>query len=375
LTAGESHGKGLIGILEGLPAGISLGSGDFAPLMARRWAGYGRSGRRRIETDEVEILSGVRFGKTLGSPLALLIRNRDYATWEAVMAVDGPSRPARRLRQPCPGHADLAGALRYRARDLRDIRERASARETAMRTALSVPARALLMALSIRSLAFVREIGGLAASPPRARAFPTLCQALNEAGDVFLTVDPAVVPAWRRLIDDARARGDTLGGAVEIRFWGLPPGLGSHTHWDRRLDTRLTAVLMGLPGVRAVEIGDGLEQSRSPGTRAHDAIAPGPGGSWRRPTNRAGGLEGGMTNGEPLVIRAFMKPPPSAAGLGTVDMATRQPARTVPERTDVAPLPALAIVAESVLALELASILLETFGGATLTDLRGRVKA
>ncbi|MFZ2957413.1 MAG: chorismate synthase [Candidatus Ozemobacteraceae bacterium] len=377
LTAGESHGKALVGILDGLPRGIPLSEKDFPELMHLRRAGYGRSPRHTIEQDRVEILSGVRFGMTLGSPLALMILNNDFPAWEKAMAVEGPpprtASGRRVLTIPAPGHADLAGAMKYDTHDLRDIRERASARETAMQVALSVPARRLLREVGVTSLAFVTEIGGIPALIPDSASISQLREALRIAGEGFLTPDSTVAQSWKHLIDEARERGDTLGGVAEVRCEGLVAGLGSHAQFDRRLDARLSAALMAIPAIRAVEIGSGIFQSRSGGSMVQDALVS-KGGILRRKTNLAGGIEGGMTNGEPLIMRIYMKPLPSIRGVPSVDIASHRSVKTSPERTDTVAIAAAAVVAESVLALELASALLDTFGGDTLDYLHARVK-
>ncbi|MBF0498962.1 MAG: chorismate synthase [Candidatus Riflebacteria bacterium] len=376
LTAGESHGKALVGILEGLPRGVPLLESDFSSLMRLRWAGYGRSPRGRIENDDVEILSGVRFGITLGSPLSLLIPNKDYAAWTQAMAAAGPppeKKTARRLTVPAPGHADLAGAMKYDTRDLRDIRERASARETAMQVALSVPVRNMLTGLGIESLAFVTQLGDIPAKIPANEDIARLRKAVRKTGDEFLTPDMRVTKDWHKAVDKAREDGDTLGGAVEVHFSGVIAGLGSHVQADRRIDGRIAAALMAIPAVRAVEIGAGIMQSRLTGRHAHDAITV-RNGKLSRITNLAGGIEGGMTNGEPIVVRAYMKPPPSVEGLPSVDIENRQTLLTKPERSDTVAVAALAVIAESVVAFELASAYLETFGGDTLDDLRATIK-
>ncbi|MBP7633700.1 chorismate synthase [Candidatus Ozemobacteraceae bacterium] len=373
LTAGESHGKALAGILEGMPAGVPVAETTFQKLLTRRRSGYGRGSRAAsIERDAVEILSGIRFGRTIGSPISMVIYNKDYLKHAAAMDLFGPRPEGERpVSAPRPGHADLAGARKYETDDIRDIRERASARETAMRCALSVPARALLSELGMTSAAFVRRIGTQEAAIPETATVAELTALIDEVGEGFLTPDPNVVIPWTLLIDKTRTSGDTLGGEIEIRFDGLPAGLGSHVQADRRLDARLAAILMGLPGVHAVEIGQAVQQSRLPGSQAHDPIRWDEARGWFRPTNVCGGLEGGMTNGSQLVVRAVMKPLPG--GMPGESPSIEPPHERVPlntDRSDTVALAALAVTAESVLALELASAVLAKFGSDTLADVQ-----
>ncbi len=370
LTAGESHGRALVGILEGMPAGVPLVPEDFTGLMERRQTGYGRGPRRLLEPDRVEILSGVWQGLTIGSPIALLIWNRDHRfavleppPLEAEVPAEAP------LTVPIPGHGDLVGALKYGFDDVRPVRERASARETAIRAALSVPARRLLQELGVEGIGFVTALGGKAARVPARATVASLRASLDRQSRWFLTPDAKIVPAWKRLVDQARRRGDSLGGVVEVWVEGLPPGLGSHVDPARRLDTRIAAALMGIQAVRAVEIGDGIRQSGLPGRKALDPIKFTTERGWHRPSNRAGGIEGGMTTGERLVVRAFMKPIPGPCRLPSADLRTGRPALPAFYRSDTSAVDALAGVAESVIALELASAFLEKFGGDTLDDL------
>lgn len=372
LTAGESHGKALTGILDGMPAGVPVMEPAFTELLTRRLSGYGRGSRAAsIERDRVEVLSGIRFGRTIGSPISMIIRNADAEKHAAAMSTFGP-RPAdsKPVVVPRPGHADLAGALKYNACDIRDVRERASARETAMKCALSIPARSLLGELGISSVAFVRRIAAKEANIPDDATVAELAGKVGEVGAAFLTPDSAMVIPWTMLIDEARASGDTLGGSVEVRFDGLPAGLGSHAQSDRRLDTRLAAALMGLPGVHAVEIGRGAQQSMLHGSQAHDDILWSESRGWYRSTNLCGGLEGGMTNGSQLVIRAAMKPLPGS--LPGEAPSIEAPHATLPlnaDRSDTVALAALAVAAESALSLELADAILEKFGSDTLPEI------
>jgi chorismate synthase len=343
-TAGESHGPALVGILAGLPAGLGLDRDLIDADLGRRQEGYGRSPRQRLERDEVEVLAGLRHGRTLGTPLALVVRNRDHANWAWGMSPWPPEgEPAGKgvkpVTVPRPGHADLAGALKFGLSDVRDALERASARQTAVTVAAGAVAKALLQEIGARVESTVLEVGGA-----------------HEA------------QAVRDAIDAARAERDTLGGVVEVRAHGVLPGLGSYATQDDRLDARLTAALMGIQAVKAVEIGEGLALARLRGSQAHDEIARGEGGV-RRETNRAGGIEAGVSNGEPIVVRAAMKPLPTLMRpLRTVDLETGEPAEALVERSDVAAVEALAVVAEAVVAFEVARAAREKFGGDSLGD-------
>ena len=338
-TAGESHGPALVAILAGLPAGLELDKAAIDADLRRRQQGYGRSPRQQIETDEVEVLAGLRHGRTLGTPLALVVRNRDHKNWTWGMS---PWRPegepegkgTKAVTLPRPGHADLAGVQKYGLDDVRNALERASARHTAVHVAAGAVAKALLAEIGI-------SVAGTA---------------LPEAG-----ADPAAV-------DAARADRDTLGGVVEVRAANVPPGLGSYARKEDRLDARLAAALMGIQAVKGVEIGDGFALARLRGSEAHDEIVGGEGG-LRRETNRAGGIEGGMSNGEEIVVRAAMKPLPTLMQpLGSVDLATGEPATALVERSDVSAVEALAVVAEAAVAWELARAAREKFGGDALGD-------
>ncbi|MBI3039812.1 chorismate synthase, partial [bacterium] len=335
MTAGESHGKGLVGIIDGMPKGVKVEKIDFDTILKRRLAGYGRGGRSKIEGDKVEIISGVRFGLTLGSPIALLIRNIDHENWSHLMETD-PPRPSsiETIDLPRPGHADLVGALKFDTGDIRDIIERASARETAMRTAISVPARSLLTALEIDSVSFVLQIGSVKASIQRNSSIETLKNAMTATGDAFLTPDSKAAKKWKGLIDKALAEGDTLGGITETRFVGIPIGIGNFMQWDKRLDARLAYSLMSIPGVRAVEIGEGIELSGKSGSAARDIIKYSNSLGYTRKTNFSGGLEGGMTSGQPLVIRCYMKPIPTLKRGKTIQLRTHSEKAVRYERSD-----------------------------------------
>jgi len=339
-SAGESHGPALVAIVSGLPAGLVLDRAAIDADLRRRQQGYGRSPRQQIETDEVEVLAGLRQGRTLGTPLALVVRNRDHGNWTWGMGPWPPEgepvgKGTKPVTLPRPGHADLAGVQKFGLADVRDALERASARHTAVLVAAGAVAKALLGALGI-------EVAG---------------EALPEAG-----ADPAAV-------DAARADRDTLGGVVEIRAQGVPPGLGSYARREDRLDARLAAALMGIQAVKGVEVGDGFELARLRGSEAHDEIVRDDARGLHRATNRAGGIEGGMSNGEPVVVRAAMKPLPTLMRpLGSVDLDTGEPAGALVERSDVSAVEALAVVAEAAVAWELAVLAREKFGGDALGD-------
>ncbi len=379
-TAGESHGPSLVVIVEGIPAGLPLTPDTMAPDLRRRQLGYGRGRRMAIEQDTAEILSGVRRGHALGSPIALLIRNRDWANWQHTMSLEadppesaGGARRAA-VTRPRPGHADLAGALKYGHRDLRDVLERASARETAARVAAGAIARALLARYGVRIAGHVIEIGGAAVAEPLT-VDPLRVQALDLEDDLRC-VDASVALAMRAAIDRARDAGDTVGGAFEIIGTGVPPGLGSYVHWDRKLDGRLAQAFMSIPAIKAVGIGRGPEVSHLPGSRVHDEIVPSPGPSsgsvpgLSRPTNNAGGLEGGVTNGEPVRVTAWMKPISTLMKpLRSVDLETMAASAAAIERSDVCAVPAAAVVGEAMMALVLADAVLEKFGGDSVAEI------
>ena len=383
LTAGESHGPALVAILEGVPAGVELTSADVARELARRRLGYGRGARMSFEQDVVEILGGLRHGVTLGSPVAIRVGNTEWPKWETVMAAD-PVDPAvlvglarnAPLTRPRPGHADLAGMQKYGHTDARPILERASARETAARVAVGTVAKALLrQALGVEIVSHVVELGPVAVKPG---VQPRPEDAERVDADPLRCLDPDTSRRMVEEVDAAKRDADTLGGVVEVLAYGVPPGLGSHVQWDRRLDARLAAALMSIQAIKGVEIGDAFTQARSRGSQAHDEIVPGEAvragtfvGRVRRVTDRAGGLEGGMTTGEPLRVRAAMKPISSLSrALSTVDVATGEPAVAINQRSDVCAVPAAAVVAESMVALALAEAALEKFGGDSVAEVR-----
>jgi len=372
-TSGESHGTCLIGVLEGVPAGLELDLERVDRELARRQAGYGRGGRMRIERDRVELLSGTRAGVTLGSPIALSVANRD-ATIEKLPV---PTNPR-------PGHADLAGCQKLGHRDPRAVLERASARETAARVALGGVARQVLEAFGVEVFAHVVELGGVAARADAFEAAAGRHRALRDASD-FLSLDAASEEAMRERVDRAKADGDTLGGVFEVRATGLPPGLGGFASGPERLTARLGAALLSIPAIKGVEFGLGFEAARRPGSEVHDAIelapsaAPGAGprfGRFRRATNRSGGLEGGMTTGEAVVARAAMKPIPTLRrGVPTVEFESGAPVSATYQRSDVTSVPAASVVGEAMVALELTSVFLEQLGGDSMDQLRDALEA
>ena len=367
LTGGESHGPAQTVIVDGLPAGIPVNDALLMQDLTRRRAGHGRGGRMKIEADRVEILSGVRHGLTIGSPITLQVRNRDWENWSETMSPEaGDGRVDRQVTRPRPGHADLAGGMKYGRRDLRDILERASARETVTRVAAGALCRALLAALGVDALSWVTRIGEVSgevardAGRERIEASPVRCP------------DELLSAAMVEAIDRAAADGDTLGGEFTVRVRGLVPGLGSHVHWDRRLDASLAAAVMSIPGVKGVGVGLGFAAASRRGSACHDEILADAGSPWRlrRRSNNAGGLEGGITNGEELLLCGAMKPIPTLGRpAASVDILTRESAPAAFERSDTCAVPAAAVVAEAMCCLVLASAVLEKFGGDTLDDL------
>jgi chorismate synthase len=368
LTAGESHGPALVAILEGLPAGLPVSVQAVAHELARRRHGYGRGPRMRIEQDALEIVGGVRAGQTLGSPVAVLIRNSEWSKWAHVMPVEG-TPGGRPLTRPRPGHADLPGMLKYEFSDARNVLERASARETAARVAVAALAKELLAVGGIEVLSHVVRIGP--ASVPDDVPLPGPGDLAAIDASPVRCLDSAAAEAMVAAIDRAGAAGDSLGGVVEVVAHGVPPGLGSHVHWDRKIDGRLAAALMSVPAIKAVEIGDGFVLAARAGSAAHDEIEA----DLTRATARSGGTEGGMTVGGVLRARAAMKPLSTLRKrLRTVDLASGAPDEAFVERTDVCAVPAAGVVCEAVVALVLADALLEQFGGDTVSDLRAALE-
>jgi chorismate synthase len=376
LTGGESHGPGLTALLTGLPAGLRVDLELLAHDLARRQHGHGRGRRMQIEKDTAEIRAGVRGSETLGSPVVLWIANRDYANWEKVMGpveVDPRLAELRRLKSPRPGHTDLAGGIKYDRRDLRDILERASARETTARVAAGAFARMLLREFGVDVKSGVRFLGPVGAGNP----LPTWDDLLQmDETSPLRAIDRSLEPEMVRLVDQAKEEGDTLGGAVTVIAHNVPAGLGSHVQWDEKLDGRLAQAILSIHAVKGVEIGSGIAASQGFGSLAHDAIERTEDGRWTRPTNRAGGLEGGVTNGEDVVITAYKKPIATLRkGLPSVDLDTLEPHASQYERSDVTALPAAGVIAEAMVALVLADALLEKLGGDSMAEVRAHWEA
>jgi chorismate synthase len=372
LTAGESHGPALTVVIEGVPAGLTITRDLLDVDLARRQRGYGRGGRMKIERDRVAIESGVRGGETLGSPITLRIENRDFANWQGRMGADPFEAAPEPFRVPRPGHADLAGALKYDRRDLRDVLERASARETAARVAAGGVAKAVLAALGVTlgsRVVSIVDVDDPTDEDARAWLPGGPRHEALEASELRV-LDPVVEARMKEAILAASHAGDTVGGVVECVAVGLPPGLGSHVHWDRKLDGRLAQAAVSIQAIKAVEIGDGWAAARRRGSTVHDAIGHDPtAGRYTRATNRAGGLEGGVTTGEPLVVRAAMKPIATLRrALASVDVTTHEPAPATVERSDICAVPAAGVVLEAMVALTLADAALEKFGGDSVRE-------
>lgn len=372
LTAGESHGPALSAIVEGMPAGVPITEEIINHDLARRQVGYGRGGRMQIERDSARLLAGVRFGSTLGSPISLLIENRDWANWTEKMRQDAPSAEyVPPITTPRPGHADLAGMKKYGTNDLRNILERASARETAARVAVGAIARCLLRELGITVFSHVLRIGSVLAQPDLSDLLGLAAAA--EASDLRCA-DSTAAAKMRSLIDEAKAAGDTLGGVFQVVVTGLPVGLGSHVHWDRRLDGILASAVLSIPAIKGVEFGMGFGVAELPGSLVHDAMYPSTAGITRT-TNNAGGLEGGMTNGEPLLLQAAMKPIPTLVKpLPSVDLATGEAVAAHAERSDVCAVAAAGVVAEAMVAFTLAAQIIAQYGGDQLAEIISRVE-
>lgn len=374
-TSGESHGPQLTAIIEGLPADLVVSEEKINADLSRRQGGYGRGGRMAIEKDAVEILSGVRWGKTLGSPVTLAIRNRDWDNWREKMSIQEADRDESiRVTRSRPGHADLAGVMKYGMKDVRNILERSSARETAIRVAVGSIAKSFLSEFKIQVMGYVVELGGIGATKPEKEI--ENCQRVIQTSE-FYTYDAAAETRMKSLVDRAKEGGDSVGGIVEVTVTGAPVGLGSHVHWDRKLDARLAMAVMSIQAIKAVEIGMGIESARRPGSLVHDEIyydssriARGAHSGYYRKTNNAGGIEGGISNGENIVVRAAMKPIPTLyTPLMSIDLSTREPIQATVERSDVCAVPAAAVVAEAVIAFEIAHSFLEKFGGDSMQEI------
>ncbi len=394
LTSGESHGKCLTGILEGVPSGLQISAKDINSDLSRRQKGHGRGGRMKIESDAVQILSGVRWGRTLGSPISLLIENKDWKNWEEGMSADSRHRasiePVTRVR---PGHADLAGVLKYDQQDARSILERSSARETAMKVALGAIARRLLDEFGIKVMSIVTEIGNIKYQNSEHRAQITDIKAITSMfkkaeRSAVRCPDKQAEKKMIRLIDKAKKEGNSLGGVFEVFATGLPAGLGSHTQWDRRLDSLISQAVMGIQAIKGVEIGSGFEMARKPGSEVMDEVyyrTPSKqpagkqnpehrtqtAGGFYRKTNHAGGIEGGMTNGMPVVVRVAMKPiPTQARPLRSVDIMTKRAVKAAYERSDICAVPAAGVIGEAMVALVIADAFLEKFGGDSIKEVK-----
>jgi chorismate synthase len=374
LTAGESHGKALVSILEGLPAGVPIAPKEVAGELARRRHGHGRSGRQKLEADRFEILSGVRHGRTLGSPIAITIENAEWEQkYKDLMAIEGETDPADKLTRPRPGHADLPGVMKYGFDDVRNVLERASARETAARVAMGSPCKAFLAELGIHVLSHVVGIGQVAVPPGAPLPGPEDVDEVDASP--VRCFDGVTAAAMVRQIDEVRKAKDTVGGVFEVIAYGCPPGLGSHVQSDRKLDARLALALMSIQSVKGVEVGDGFATATRLGSKAHDEIVAGDAGLSRR-SMRAGGIEGGMSTGQPIRVRAAMKPFSTVPQpLSTVDLATGRPDVAIKQRTDVCAVPAGGVVGEAAAAFVLAQAVLEKFGGDSLAETRRNLES
>ncbi|EDP75264.1 chorismate synthase [Hydrogenivirga sp. 128-5-R1-1] len=373
LTAGESHGKGLTAILEGIPANLEISEGYINRELRRRQGGYGRGGRMKIEKDRVQITSGVRFGKTLGSPITLWIENKDWENWKEKMAVEGqPSEAVVPFTRPRPGHADLVGGIKYNQRDLRNILERASARETAARVAVGAVCKRFLEEFGIRIGSYVINIGEC--SFPIEEEDLLKRHELAEKSELRFP-DPTRDEEFKKYIDSVREKGESAGGMFEVFAVGVPPGLGSHIQWDRRIDGRIAQAMMSIQAMKAVEIGLGVESAVRLGSQVHDEIGYSPEKGYFRHSNNLGGTEGGITNGMPLLVRVTMKPIPTLKNpLRSVDIDTKEELSAGKERTDVVAVPAASVVGEAMLAIVLADALLEKLGGDFMEELKARFK-
>jgi chorismate synthase len=372
LDAGESHGKGIACVVEGIPRGIPLVAAYIESELSRRRAGYGRGARMGLEQDRVEVISGIRAGHTLGSPIAMLVINAEYEKWREIMAMDGDAR-TEAVTAPRPGHADLAGALKYGTRDLRDILERASARETVGRVCAGAVAKRFLEELGVGVFSHVLEVGGVGVEP--GAVAPSGDELRRADFDAMRCLDEECSGRMREEVDRARDAGDSLGGIFQVVVLGLPAGLGSHVHWDRRLDARLAAAIMAIQAVKGCDIGDGFGLAKMRGSQAADEIFHAPGRGFYRLANHAGGIEGGTSNGEPLLIRAAMKPIPTLPRpLRSVDIVSKEAVEAAVERADVCAVPAAAVIAEACVAFVLADAVLEKTGGDSMEEISERYR-
>lgn len=376
ITAGESHGPELTTIIEGLPAGMPLTAEDINYELKRRQTGYGRGGRMIIETDQVRITSGIRHGKTLGSPVTLVVENKDWKNWTKVMSIEDVEEKQKKLRRvarPRPGHADLVGGMKYRHADLRNVLERSSARETTMRVAIGAVAKKLLSELNIEVAGHVTMLGGIKATIPEGITVSEVRE-ISNASDVRV-VDPKVEAEIRQLIDQTKRNGDTIGGVVEVLVGGVPAGLGSYVQWDKKLDAKIAQAVVSINAFKGVEFGVGFEMGVLPGSKVMDEILWSEEEGYTRRSNNLGGFEGGMTNGEPIVVRGVMKPIPTLyKPLQSVDMDTKQPYKASVERSDSTAVPAASVVAESVVATVVANEILEKFSSDSFDELVHAVK-
>ncbi|MGM0166675.1 chorismate synthase [Enterococcus sp. AZ135] len=373
LTAGESHGPELTTIIEGVPAGLTLSIEAINQELARRQGGYGRGGRMKIEKDQVRITSGVRHGKTLGSPITMIVENLDWKNWQKVMSVEAVAEKDEKLRRvskPRPGHADLVGGMKYGHRDLRNVLERSSARETTMRVAIGAIAKQILAAIDIEIASHVAILGGIEANVPEVLSVEEI-KAKTEVSEVNM-VDLTIEDSVKELIDQTKKAGDTIGGVVEVRTDNVPAGLGSYVQWDRKLDGKIAQIMMSINAFKGVEFGIGFEAARQPGSKVMDEIIWDDG--YSRTSNHLGGFEGGMTNGEQIIVRGVMKPIPTLyKPLMSVDIDTKEPYKASVERSDSTAVPAASVVAEHVVATVLAEEILEKFSSDTIDDLKQAV--
>ena len=376
LNAGESHGPALTAIIEGMPSNLKISSDYINKELARRQKGYGRGGRMKIEKDKVKILSGVRFGYTLGSPITLMVENKDWQNWTDIMAIEGEPVDKREITNPRPGHADLVGGIKYGFEDLRNVLERASARETTTRVAVGAVCKQLLEDVGIKIGSYVISIGSLSVRN-KIQEIPLEKRAeIAENSEVRIPVVEED-DKFKNLIDEAKREGESLGGVFEVFAVGVPMGLGSYTQWDRRLDGKIAQAMMSIQAMKAVEIGDGFSLSERFGSQAHDEIFWDKEKGFYHKTNRAGGLEGGMTNGEPIIVRVGMKPIPTLMrkkSLQSVNIKTKEPFDAAKERSDVTAVPAAAVVGEAMLAIVLADAILEKFGNDNWIEIKKRIE-